>query len=147
MLVSAGLHDAADDAEGQRSSDFSGLLHSNPGHDVSLSCVRNHQWSSVQELLNSLTSSSMFHSLLQKIDFPSMRFTLYFLGYEEKSEIPTDVKERTAWTFSRRATIELTQCVWWAPQHPHTHTPSLLHTWCISNMMMNVWTWSLCVCQ
>ncbi|TKS75320.1 Lactoylglutathione lyase [Collichthys lucidus] len=47
-------------------------------------------------------------TLLQKIDFPSMRFTLYFLGYEEKSEIPGDIKERTAWTFSRRATIELT---------------------------------------
>uniref|UniRef100_A0A8C7IRW4 Lactoylglutathione lyase n=1 Tax=Oncorhynchus kisutch TaxID=8019 RepID=A0A8C7IRW4_ONCKI len=47
-------------------------------------------------------------TLLQKIDFPSMFFTLYFLGYEEKKEIPTDVKERTAWTFSRRATIELT---------------------------------------
>ncbi|MBN3305728.1 LGUL lyase, partial [Amia calva] len=47
-------------------------------------------------------------TLLQKFDFPSMRFTLYFLGYEDKKEIPGDVKERTAWTFSRRATIELT---------------------------------------
>ncbi|KAL7388532.1 hypothetical protein ABVT39_015897 [Epinephelus coioides] len=47
-------------------------------------------------------------TLLQKIDFPSMRFTLYFLGYEDKADIPADIKERTAWTFSRRATIELT---------------------------------------
>ncbi|XP_040919660.1 lactoylglutathione lyase-like [Toxotes jaculatrix] len=47
-------------------------------------------------------------TLLQKIDFPSMRFTLYFLGYEDKLDIPADIKERTAWTFSRRATIELT---------------------------------------
>ncbi|XP_035473216.1 lactoylglutathione lyase [Scophthalmus maximus] len=47
-------------------------------------------------------------TLLQKIDFPSMRFTLYFLGYEDKCDIPGDVRERTAWTFSRRATIELT---------------------------------------
>ncbi|TWW68484.1 lactoylglutathione lyase-like [Takifugu rubripes] len=47
-------------------------------------------------------------TLLQKIDFPSMRFTLYFLGYEERSDIPADIKERTAWTFSRRATLELT---------------------------------------
>ncbi|KAM9339157.1 lactoylglutathione lyase-like [Symphorus nematophorus] len=46
-------------------------------------------------------------TLLQKIDFPSMRFTLYFLGYEEKSEIPADIKDRTAWTFSRPATLEL----------------------------------------
>lgn len=52
---------------------------------------------------------NLFHSLLQKFDFPSMRFSLYFLGYEDKKEIPTDVSERTAWTFSRRATIELTQ--------------------------------------
>ncbi|KAK5903053.1 hypothetical protein CgunFtcFv8_006865 [Champsocephalus gunnari] len=47
-------------------------------------------------------------TLLQKIDFPSMRFTLYFLGFEEKSDIPEEIKERTAWTFSRRATIEFT---------------------------------------
>ncbi|KAJ8362785.1 hypothetical protein SKAU_G00116160 [Synaphobranchus kaupii] len=47
-------------------------------------------------------------TLLQKFDFPSMRFSLYFLGYEDKKEIPGDVKEKTAWTFSRRATIELT---------------------------------------
>ncbi|XP_042593421.1 lactoylglutathione lyase-like [Cyprinus carpio] len=47
-------------------------------------------------------------TLLQKFDFPPMRFSLYFLGYEDKKEIPGDVKERTAWTFSRRATIELT---------------------------------------
>lgn len=49
--------------------------------------------------------------LLQKIDFPSMHFTHYLLGYEDKSEIPHDISERTAWTFSRRGTIELTQCV------------------------------------
>lgn len=54
-------------------------------------------------------SSVTSYSLLQKFDFPSMRFSLFFLGYEDKKEIPADVKERTAWTFSRRATIELTQ--------------------------------------
>ncbi|XP_035000054.1 lactoylglutathione lyase [Hippoglossus stenolepis] len=47
-------------------------------------------------------------TFLQKIDFPSMRFTLYFLGYEDKLDIPDDLRERTAWTFSRRGTIELT---------------------------------------
>ncbi|XP_028997789.1 lactoylglutathione lyase-like isoform X2 [Betta splendens] len=47
-------------------------------------------------------------TLLQKIDFPSMRFTHYFLGYEHRSDIPADVSERTAWTFSRRGTVELT---------------------------------------
>ncbi|XP_010893298.1 lactoylglutathione lyase isoform X1 [Esox lucius] len=47
-------------------------------------------------------------TLLQKIDFPSMHFTNYFLGFEDKKDIPADIKEKTAWTFSRRATIELT---------------------------------------
>ncbi|XP_072912289.1 lactoylglutathione lyase isoform X1 [Hemitrygon akajei] len=47
-------------------------------------------------------------TLLQKIDVPSMKFTLFFLGFEDKKEIPTEKNEHTAWTFSRRATIELT---------------------------------------
>ncbi|XP_075876038.1 lactoylglutathione lyase [Nelusetta ayraudi] len=47
-------------------------------------------------------------TLLQKFDFPSMRFTLFFLGYEDKKEIPTDLADRAAWTFSRTATLELT---------------------------------------
>lgn len=47
--------------------------------------------------------------LLQKFDFPSMRFSLFFVGYEDKKEIPADLEDRTAWTFSRKATIELTQ--------------------------------------
>ncbi|XP_030626665.1 lactoylglutathione lyase-like [Chanos chanos] len=59
-------------------------------------------------------------TLLQKIDFPSMHFTNYFLGYEEKREIPEDVKERTAWTFSRRATIELTHN--WGSERNETQT-------------------------
>uniref|UniRef100_A0A3Q1G8Z5 lactoylglutathione lyase n=1 Tax=Acanthochromis polyacanthus TaxID=80966 RepID=A0A3Q1G8Z5_9TELE len=45
-------------------------------------------------------------TLLQKFDFPSIYFSLFFLGYEDKKEIPTDVKEKTFWTFSRRATTE-----------------------------------------
>lgn len=47
--------------------------------------------------------------LLQKLDFPEMKFSLYFMGYESANEIPLDNKERTAWAFSRKATIELTQ--------------------------------------
>lgn len=35
LLVLAGLHDAADYAEGQRSRKISKILHWNPGHDVS----------------------------------------------------------------------------------------------------------------
>lgn len=49
------------------------------------------------------------YRLLQKFDFPSMRFSLFFLGYEDKKEIPADLEDRVSWTFSRRATIELTQ--------------------------------------
>nr|XP_020009885.1 lactoylglutathione lyase isoform X1 [Castor canadensis] len=47
-------------------------------------------------------------TLLQKLDFPSMKFSLYFLAYEDKNDIPKDKSERTAWTFSRKATLELT---------------------------------------
>uniref|UniRef100_A0A452HAD6 lactoylglutathione lyase n=1 Tax=Gopherus agassizii TaxID=38772 RepID=A0A452HAD6_9SAUR len=46
--------------------------------------------------------------LLQKCDFPTMKFSLYFLAYEDKNDIPKDTNERTAWTFSRKATLELT---------------------------------------
>ncbi|XP_033847308.2 lactoylglutathione lyase-like [Periophthalmus magnuspinnatus] len=46
-------------------------------------------------------------TLLQKIDFPAMSFTLYFLGYEDKANIPEEKLERTAWTFSRHGLIEL----------------------------------------
>ncbi|NXB06869.1 LGUL lyase, partial [Cnemophilus loriae] len=47
-------------------------------------------------------------TLLQKFDFPTMKFSLYFLGYEDKNDIPKDKAERTPWTFSRKATLELT---------------------------------------
>jgi lactoylglutathione lyase len=45
------------------------------------------------------------------MDFPSMKFSLYFLGYEKAEDFPTgtDDKERIRWTFSRKATVELTQ--------------------------------------
>uniref|UniRef100_A0A8C4R6X4 Lactoylglutathione lyase n=1 Tax=Eptatretus burgeri TaxID=7764 RepID=A0A8C4R6X4_EPTBU len=46
--------------------------------------------------------------LLQKFDFPTMKFSLFFLGYEPRDEIPSDDAAHTAWTFSRKATIELT---------------------------------------
>lgn len=46
--------------------------------------------------------------LLQKLDFPKMKFSLYFLGYENAQDIPIDKWENTEWTFSRKATIELT---------------------------------------
>ncbi|XP_076175847.1 lactoylglutathione lyase-like isoform X2 [Ptiloglossa arizonensis] len=46
--------------------------------------------------------------LLQKLDFPEMKFSLYFMGYENPEEIPLDKRRSIQWTFSRKATIELT---------------------------------------
>ena len=48
-------------------------------------------------------------TLLQKLDFPEAKFSLYFLGYEDQSEVPTSNAERTRWAMSRKATVELTQ--------------------------------------
>ncbi|XP_068135743.1 lactoylglutathione lyase-like [Hyperolius riggenbachi] len=47
-------------------------------------------------------------TLLHKLDFPSMKFSQYYLGYESKEDIPEDPEQRKAWTFSRKATLELT---------------------------------------
>ena len=47
--------------------------------------------------------------VLRKLDFPEMKFTLYFLAkIEEGSNVPEDAGERTAWTFSQRGILELT---------------------------------------
>lgn len=46
--------------------------------------------------------------LLQKLDFPEMKFSLYFVGFEKAEDVPKDRKARIEWTFSRKATIELT---------------------------------------
>ncbi|BFI24879.1 lactoylglutathione lyase [Marchantia polymorpha subsp. ruderalis] len=47
-------------------------------------------------------------TLLKKLDFPEMKFSLYFVGYEDPASIPTDPAERMAYTFSSKATLELT---------------------------------------
>lgn len=46
--------------------------------------------------------------LLNKCDFPTMKFSLYFMGFEEEGDIPSDPAERAKWTFTRKATLELT---------------------------------------
>jgi len=47
--------------------------------------------------------------VLRKLDFPEMKFTLYFLAkIDEGSDVPEDVGERTAWTFRQRGILELT---------------------------------------
>lgn len=46
--------------------------------------------------------------LLQKYHFPEMKFSLYFLGFEEASAIPEDADERTKWLCAQKAALELT---------------------------------------
>lgn len=45
--------------------------------------------------------------LLKRLDFPDMKFSLYFLGYEDTDAAPADPAERTVWTF-QKVVIELT---------------------------------------
>uniref|UniRef100_A0A5S6QND0 Lactoylglutathione lyase n=1 Tax=Trichuris muris TaxID=70415 RepID=A0A5S6QND0_TRIMR len=47
-------------------------------------------------------------SLLNKMDFPEMKFSLYFMGYEDVSTKPKDKVAGTTWAMSRKATLELT---------------------------------------
>lgn len=49
--------------------------------------------------------------LLHKLHFPTMKFSLYFMGYENEEDFPKTEEERLAWCFSRKATVELTQYV------------------------------------
>ena len=47
--------------------------------------------------------------LLRKLDFPEMKFSLYFLHLPiEGTTVPEDMGERTAWTFSQRGILEFT---------------------------------------
>lgn len=48
-------------------------------------------------------------TLLQKLDFPPMKFSLYFMAYLAEGEaIPDDPAERARFIFSRETTLELT---------------------------------------
>lgn len=49
--------------------------------------------------------------LLTKSDFPDMKFSLYFMGYEESTPGELGTRSRTEWAIGRKATIELTQYV------------------------------------
>lgn len=47
--------------------------------------------------------------VLRKLDFPEMKFSLYFLHREVEGDVPPeDMGERTAWTFAQRGILELT---------------------------------------
>lgn len=47
-------------------------------------------------------------TLLVKLDFPAASFSLYFMGYEDPADVPSDPVERKKWAMSRKATVELT---------------------------------------
>ena len=50
-------------------------------------------------------------SLYRKLDFPDMKFTLYFLAMKndvDNENVPTSDNARTTWTFNQRAMLELT---------------------------------------
>lgn len=48
--------------------------------------------------------------VLRKLDFPEMKFSLYFLARldEERGRVPQDQGERTVWTFRQQGILELT---------------------------------------
>lgn len=47
--------------------------------------------------------------VLRKLDFPEMKFSLYFLArIEDHPEVPEDAGERTVWTFRQQGILELT---------------------------------------
>lgn len=49
--------------------------------------------------------------LLQKLDFPAMKFSLYFMGYEDGRDVKGELgsAERSEWALAQKATVELTQ--------------------------------------
>ncbi|XP_061725983.1 lactoylglutathione lyase [Cydia pomonella] len=47
-------------------------------------------------------------TLLKKLDFPAMKFSLYFMGYENPADVPQDEAKRLTWATTRKATLELT---------------------------------------
>jgi lactoylglutathione lyase len=47
-------------------------------------------------------------TLLVKLDFPEAKFSLYFMGYEDPADVPSDPAARKVWAMSRKATVELT---------------------------------------
>jgi len=73
--------------------------------------VLNHSMLRVKDSAVSLDFYSRVFGMrvLRKLDFPEMKFTLYFLTMAEFAQhAPADQGERTAWTFSQSGILELT---------------------------------------
>ena len=58
--------------------------------------------------------------VLRKLNFPEMRFSLYFLArlVESSDVVPQDSGERTAWTFGQQGILELTHN-WGTEEQPN----------------------------
>lgn len=85
-------------------------VHAEPA-DATRGFVFNHSMLRVKDPAVSLDfyTRVMGMRVLRKLDFPEMRFSLYFLARPEEGEqAPEDVAERTTWTFGRRGVLELT---------------------------------------
>ena len=75
--------------------------------------VFNHMMLRIKDPKRSLEfySKVMGMRLVRKIDFPAMKFSLYFLGNlsdDEVNNVPKETHERTAWTFKQKTMLELT---------------------------------------
>lgn len=46
--------------------------------------------------------------LLCSLDFPEMKFSLYFVGYADPAQIPSDDADKVEWCFKQPGTVELT---------------------------------------
>jgi lactoylglutathione lyase len=79
--------------------------------DATQGFVLNHSMLRVKDPAVSLDfySRIMGMRVLRKLDFPEMKFSLYFLArINETDEVPEEEGKRTAWTFSQRGILELT---------------------------------------
>ena len=78
--------------------------------DASRGFVLNHTMLRVKDPKVSLDfyTRLMGMRVLRKLDFPEMKFSLYFLARPGPQTPPDDIAERTAWTFEQHGVLELT---------------------------------------
>ena len=80
-------------------------------NDASSGFRLNHCMLRVKDPLRALDfyTRIMGMQLLNKLDFPEQKFSLFFLHLPQDGEVPpADSSERTVWTFAQRGVLELT---------------------------------------